>query len=94
MFMMYIYGALALGAVFIYGWGSGIIENYNDMTGRIAKYEHAAELTIARDAAHADQLKRRDDAIAASKCAAQIKNFIKNPDLLVKPDPFKNDGGG
>lgn len=92
-FRVYLLAALAVGAWFIYGWGSEIIHTYNNNIARITKLERDATLRESRLAVKQTVIERQRAAIDASKCKAQIDRFLKDPDLLKKLDPFQINGG-
>lgn len=80
-------GAIALW--FAYGWGSEIISNYTGMAKKIERLERDKRLITSRIASYKTLLARRDAAIEASKCRAQLKHWLKNPDEIpTKFDPF------
>ncbi len=80
---------LALAAWYVYGWGSEIISNYGAMAAKIEKLERDNLLISTRVASYQTLMARRDAAIEASKCKAQIKDWIRNPDKIpTKWDPF------
>lgn len=91
---MYAFVGLALGAWFIYGWGSEVISNYGNMAKKIERLEHENKLITSRVASYQTLLARRNSAIAASKCKVQIEKWIKDPDLIPgQVNPFKSDSG-
>lgn len=74
---------------FAYGWGSQIISNYTEMPRRIERLERDKALITSRVASYKTLLARRDAAITASACKAQIERWVKNPDEIPTPfDPF------
>lgn len=87
--------ATLFGGYLVYSWGHEIIQNYSTMTARITTLERDKALITSRVDSYKLLLSRRDDAIAASKCAESIKHMIKNPDTIPrKTDPFNPGGGG
>lgn len=92
---LYFYMALAVGAWFLYGWGNMIIQNYSDMQASITRLERDKTLITSRVASYQTLLARRDAAIEASKCKAQIKAWIKDPDTIPNSkNPFDPNSGG
>lgn len=87
---------IIIGAVvalwFVYGWGSSIIQTYNTNIAKISRLERDAALRETRLASKQTVIERQRAAINASKCKAQIDQFIKDPDLLKPVDPFPNGG--
>jgi len=82
-------GAVAIAVWYGYGWGSQIITNYTEMPKKIERLERDKALIETRVKSYQTLLARRDAAIAASKCSAQIEHWIKNPDQIpTKFDPF------
>jgi len=73
----------------IYGWGSDVINRYSEMPKRIEQLERDKSLIESRVASLRTLMARRDAAIEASKCKAQIKDWIRNPDKIPTAfDPF------
>lgn len=88
-------GILAGGVFFVYSWGSQIIDNYSAMSAKIATLQRDNALITSRVDSYKILLQRRDDAIAASRCAEAIQKMVKNPDTIPrKTDPFTPGGGG
>jgi hypothetical protein len=85
------WGIPALIAIAVYGFGSSFVTEYkNAVRGKTLADIEVRKIT-ARYESEKRMRDRRDEAIAASKCAAQIKDWIRNPDKIPKPfDPFKN----
>jgi hypothetical protein len=88
------YGIAALGAWYVYGWGSQVIENYGAMQRKIERLERDKSLIESRVASYQTITQRYKDAIAASQCRTRIEYLVKNPELLKKPNPFPTEGGG
>lgn len=81
--------AIAVSLWFAYGWGSQIISNYSRMQAEITTLRRDKALIETRVTSLRTLLARRDAAIAASSCKAQIEHWIKNPDQIpTKFDPF------
>lgn len=79
----------ALLAWYAYGWGSQVIENYTEMPKTIERLTRDKALIESRVKSYQTLLARRDAAIAASQCKAQIEHWVKNPDEIpTKFDPF------
>jgi len=85
-------GGLAVGAIalwFAYGWGVEVIGSYRSMASEIALLKRDKALIESRVASYKTLMARRDAAIEASKCKAQIQYWVKNPDEIpTKFDPF------
>lgn len=79
-----------------FGWS--VVSNYRDMQATITSQKRDLALRDSREAALRRGNDRRDAAIAASQCAAQIQKWIRNPDdIPTKFDPFnqlENPGKG
>lgn len=86
--------ALAFAMYLAYSWGFEVIQTYNDNIAKITKLERDAALRETRLASKQTVIERQRAAIDASKCKAQIDKWIKDPDLLKKPDAFGGNGGG
>lgn len=89
-------GVVAIAALWlVYSWGSEIITNYGNMASEIATLKRDKALITSRVDSYKILLARRDDAIAASKCASAIRAMIKDPDTIPrKSDPFNPNTGG
>lgn len=88
---------LCVGVItwFGYGWGKQIITNYGEMAAKIERLERDKALIESRVSSYQTLLARRDAAIDASRCADQIKKFIKDPSLIFDPKkPLTPDVGG
>lgn len=86
-----LFGLLAAGLVAFIGWSSvqSVITNYTEMSGTITALKKEKSLLDARMLSYERRISRRDDAIAASKCAVQIKDWVSHPEKLPeKFDPF------
>jgi hypothetical protein len=81
------YGVPLAVAWIIYDFGSSFVHNYQELNSKAATYENRIRLLEARDLSSKRMLERRDAAIAASKCSAQIKKWISNPDDI--PQKFR-----
>ena len=84
-----------LAILFYFGWTNvqSIITRYTEMSGTIERLDHENKLLSSRLNSYNLRIARRDDAIAASKCATDIKRWISHPeDLPQKFDPFKQLG--
>lgn len=79
------YGGLAALAIFLFGAGYSLVSSNADMATQIANYEHDAALKDARLTSYKRMIDRRDAAIDASECKAQIRKWVSNPDSLPKP---------
>lgn len=76
-------------AWFAYGWGLQVIGTYNDNIAKIERLERNNRLIESRVKSYMTLIARRDAAIAASKCKAQIEHWLKNPDEIpTKFNPF------
>lgn len=84
------YGGLAAVVLFFGFMGKTFVTDYHDMSVKIERLEHAAELVDRRTDSYKRMIDRRDAAIEASACKAQIKIWLRNPDDIPKPfQPFK-----
>jgi hypothetical protein len=89
------YAGTALVAWFIYGWGFEVINRYTEMPKTIQRLERDNTLITTRVASYRTLLARRDAAIAASKCSAQIQDWVKNPDTIpTEFNPFNKPVNG
>lgn len=80
---------MGLAVWFLYGWGHQVIANYTEMPKTIQRLERDKALLESRVTSYQTLMARRDAAIEASKCKAQIQHWIKNPDEMpTKFDPF------
>ena len=86
--------AFVVAVYLAYQWGSDIITTYNENIVKVARLEREATLRESRLASKQTVIERQRAAIDASKCKAQIDKWIKDPDLLKKPDAFGGNGGG
>lgn len=78
---------LPLGLLVAAGsFGYGFVSNYRDMAGQIVTLQRDLNLRDSREASFRRMIDRRDAAIGASQCAAQIQKWVKNPDSI--PVPF------
>lgn len=78
-----------VGGVYLFGWS--FVDEYRGsiQSAELAKIEQRK--LQARYDSEFRMRTRRDEAIAASKCAAQIKDWVRNPHKIPKPfDPFNN----
>lgn len=88
------YGAAGLVALFVSGAGYALITDYSAMATKIAEMQREANLNEGRLASYKRMIDRRDAAINASQCKAQIEFWVKNPDDVPKPfDPFNTNRG-
>lgn len=78
MMLVFVVGAVAYSA----GAIRDFVNKVDTQAATIQRLERDKSLRIAREAAHRLQLQRRDEAIAASKCAKTITGWVKNPDTL------------
>lgn len=87
--------AAVVGGWFLYGWGSQVVANYGAMAAKIERLQRDAALRETRLASRQTMIERRDAAIDASKCKAQIRAWIKDPDMLpgFRKDPFTPNAG-
>lgn len=70
--------------------GKTFVTDYRDMSAKIERLEHAAKLTDGKLASYQRMIARRDAAIDASNCKAQIDYWVRNPDDVPgKFEPFK-----
>lgn len=84
-----------IAIVFYFGWTNvqSVVDRYTAMSGKIERLSHENALLTSRLSSYNLRIARRDDAIAASKCATDIKRWIAHPeDLPQKFDPFKQLG--
>lgn len=81
---------LPLGVIVAAGsFGYGFVHNYKEMAGQIVTLQRDLALRDGREASQRRMIDRRDAAIAASQCAAQIQKWVKNPDDIPVPfNPF------
>lgn len=91
--MMTLRALAAVAALFmaylVYGWGANIVNTYNNNIARVTELERDNKRIESRVASLRTLIARRDAAIAASKCSAQIGRWLKNPDEIpTKFDPF------
>lgn len=88
------YGVTGLIALYAWGAGSTVIDNYTTMSAKIERLSHENKLYKSRLESYNLRIERRDQAISASKCKAQINQWLRNPDQIPLPaDPFKSTGG-
>ena len=73
--------------LFVGGAGYALVTNVRDQATTIAEMQRAKDLSEGRLASFRRMVDRRDAAISASQCKAQIEFWIKNPDDV--PKPFK-----
>jgi hypothetical protein len=80
---------LILGAVglFVISTGYGLVSNLRDLSAKATQQEKTISLMEGRLESYKRMVDRRDDAINNSKCAEQIKDWVRNPDKL--PPPFR-----
>lgn len=79
----------AIAVWFLYGWGHQVIENYTEMPKTIERLGRDKALLESRVKSYQTLMARRDAAIEASQCKAQIQHWVKNPDEIpTKFDPF------
>lgn len=83
--------AIASGAWIIYDFGSTFVKNYTNFSAQVAKLNNDVRLRDARLTSMQRQVDRRNEAIAASKCATEIQRWINFPNEIPKKfDPFTN----
>lgn len=71
------------------------VDTYQKNLVELTQCKHQSMLFKQREESYKQRIERRDDAIAASQCAAKIDRWIKNPDELPqKFDPFNQLHGG
>jgi hypothetical protein len=76
-----------------FGWT--FATNYKKMAQEVAELKDKIELIEGREVSYRRMIDRRDAAIKASKCAAQIQDWVSNPDKIPKPfDPHNQSLGG
>lgn len=82
---------VALGAALWYGYThvTGFIDRQTAIVAENVKLRRENQLLASRDASYKLRLQRRDDAIAASACAAKIKRWVLHPnEIPPKFNPF------
>lgn len=84
--MNWIMGGIMIAIVTV-GWS--LVTNLRDQQDVIAELRRKADLTDSREASYVRRIERRDAAIAASACKAQIERWVRNPDEVPQPfNPF------
>lgn len=87
--------ALLVAGWFVYGWGIEVINHYNALQIQNTTLKRDKALIESRVASYQTLLARRDAAIAASQCKAQIQYYIKNPERIPNlKDAFRTNEGG
>jgi len=85
------YGGIALLVIFVATFGWAFVNNYSKMATEIAELKAELKKYDGRLASYKRMIERRDAAIDASTCKAQIKRWVSNPDEVPqKFDPFNN----
>lgn len=80
---------------FVASAGYTFVTGYRDQASTISQLQHDVAMKDARLVSYKRMIDRRDDAINASKCTVQIKQWVSNPDLLPKKfDPFNQLNNG
>lgn len=80
---------LALTVFFAWTNVQSVITRYTNMSGEIATLRREKNLLSSRLVSYNLRIARRDEAIAASKCADTIKRWVSHPDEIPKPfNPF------
>ena len=78
---------IVLVAAGTFGWSW--VDTYQKNLVALTQCEHSSMLFKQREASYKQRIERRDDAINASQCKAQINHWVRNPDEIPKPfDPF------
>jgi flagellar basal body rod protein FlgC len=89
--LKYLVPALGIGGLIIWNWGDNVIRTYSNNIAKIATHEAEIEKYKRREESALRQRDRRQAAIDASKCAAQINDWVRNPHKIPKKfDPFNN----
>lgn len=78
------FGIPLIAGWIIYDFGSSWVRSYQSAHDAAAQCKNERRLRDARELSYKRMLERRDEAIAASKCSAQIKKWISNPDQIPK----------
>lgn len=87
--MLLKWGTPLLIAFGVWNWGDNIIRTYGNNIAKIALHDAEIEKYKRREESALRQRDRRDDAIAASQCAKQIQDWVRNPHKIPKKfDPF------
>lgn len=73
---------------------SGMSYDIGQKATQISELKRTVDKLEARALAEAGRIDRRDKAIAQSKCADTIQDWIKHPEKIPEPfDPFNQLGG-
>ena len=74
---------------------SGMSYELGQKATTISELNRKVEKLEAKALAEAGRIDRRDKAIAQSKCAETIQDWIKHPEKIPEPfDPFNRENGG
>jgi hypothetical protein len=85
------YGVIGLLVVFVATLGWSFVNNYTKMATEIAELKAEVKKFDGRVASYKRMIERRDAAIDASDCKAQIRKWVSAPDSIPqKFDPFNN----
>jgi flagellar basal body rod protein FlgC len=89
-FLKYLLPIGGIATFLVWNWGDNVIRTYSNNIAKIATHEAEIEKYKRREESALRQRDRRQEAIDASKCAAQINDWVRNPHKIPKPfDPFK-----
>lgn len=85
--------AIALAAAATFGWSW--VDTYQKNLISLTQCTHQSQLFKQREESYKQRIERRDAAINASQCKAQINHWVRNPDEVPqKFDPFNQLNGG
>lgn len=88
-----LWGGLAAGLLLLWSWGSAWLGDYRELVEQLAAVRREKSLDDGRIASYRRMIDRRDAAIDASRCKAQIKEWVSHPENLPVPfDPFNQLG--
>lgn len=81
------FGLPILIIIAAYGFGSTAVTEYRDSIRRVKDLERQLSLVESRSKACSNRIDIRDQAIANSKCAKQIQQWVRDPSKLPSPIP-------
>lgn len=94
LFLFAVAVVIVLGVV-AYFVVSGMGSQIASQATTISELKRTLEQRDAKLLAEAGRIDRRDRAISASKCKAQIEDWIRHPEKVPDPfDPFTKNSGG
>lgn len=77
--------ALGLAGLYVYGLATSAPAQLAQKSMQLANCQRDLKIRDSREASFRRMTDRRDEAIAASQCKAQIQFWVRNPEKIPKP---------